>query len=423
MATATAVLTCPVCGEQFTKSATKFNRKQADEWEKWMEDQDGQWLCPDCYREEQRKKKEEAAREAAAKALEDGFAELEGTEKQVHWAEEIRGNFAKNVALTEAHIEKMITHKEEATQQNLDKLTGKGKSLTEAIEIINREWDKIDRAKTLVENLKKIRTASWWIDHKEKFDADRESANVIFGMLLLERRTVDDAARQVEKETESQETKEKAETLEVLTPKNQTCSVVPIIKVTEDKVILQSDYSKDIVDVMHEIFAKWDKPYWVIKITDRSGSAIDRGAEMAHKLLQAGIPVKIENEEVKEKALNGTYEKRQTKWIDISDDMERVIISWGSGDDDLYYESKKLPGAKYKDYKMTVPVSSYRDILDFADLNGCTITDAAMRAIDAFKASEVTVEVADKEVEKTAKEKLEDQLKKPAEVIDDLLDD
>lgn len=54
MAKATAICTCKVCGKKFEKTATKHNRKEADEWEAWAE-----WsitLCPECWKKEQRKK-------------------------------------------------------------------------------------------------------------------------------------------------------------------------------------------------------------------------------------------------------------------------------------------------------------------------------------------------------------------------------
>lgn len=57
MARATAICTCRVCGNQFTKTATKYNRREADSWEEWaVQNYD---LCPTCWGAEQRRKEAE----------------------------------------------------------------------------------------------------------------------------------------------------------------------------------------------------------------------------------------------------------------------------------------------------------------------------------------------------------------------------
>lgn len=47
MAKATATCTCKICGNQFTKTATKANRKDADSWVEWAEAHFD--VCPACY--------------------------------------------------------------------------------------------------------------------------------------------------------------------------------------------------------------------------------------------------------------------------------------------------------------------------------------------------------------------------------------
>lgn len=61
----------------------------------WKVDRISEGLCPECAkkeREEQRRKENE---EAAKIAAEKGYVELEGTEKQVKWANSIRESYVK----------------------------------------------------------------------------------------------------------------------------------------------------------------------------------------------------------------------------------------------------------------------------------------------------------------------------------------
>ena len=54
MAKAVAICKCAVCGETFEKEAYKQNRRLADEWERWAEE--NITVCPRCYAKEQREK-------------------------------------------------------------------------------------------------------------------------------------------------------------------------------------------------------------------------------------------------------------------------------------------------------------------------------------------------------------------------------
>lgn len=54
MAKAVAICKCAVCGKTFEKEAYKQNRRQANDWEKWAEE--NITVCPQCYAKEQREK-------------------------------------------------------------------------------------------------------------------------------------------------------------------------------------------------------------------------------------------------------------------------------------------------------------------------------------------------------------------------------
>ena len=89
MAQAKAICKCERCGQSFTKIATKYNRREADEWVAWAEK--NYTVCTDCYKAE--KQAEEAAKaEKMIAEITSRFElpELTGSEKQIKWASDIR---------------------------------------------------------------------------------------------------------------------------------------------------------------------------------------------------------------------------------------------------------------------------------------------------------------------------------------------
>lgn len=88
MAKATVTYTCATCGGTFTKSVIKRNRTVADQWEDWATKNIRE--CPQCY----------AARTRAEKLAEISshsadLPALQGTEKQVAWALQLRDDMIR----------------------------------------------------------------------------------------------------------------------------------------------------------------------------------------------------------------------------------------------------------------------------------------------------------------------------------------
>lgn len=89
MAKAKLEVVCKCCGEKFTIERTFSSRKEADSWLEWA---DGSIdTCKEC-----RKKEEEAKidMKLSEKGIE--LSELEGSEKQIAWAEKIRKSVVRD---------------------------------------------------------------------------------------------------------------------------------------------------------------------------------------------------------------------------------------------------------------------------------------------------------------------------------------
>lgn len=83
MAMAEVELVCSTCGKTFTHRKKRYNRADADQYEEWARAHID--TCPDCFRAQQQKEKE---LEAAARSSQ--LPQLQGSEKQVAWANTIR---------------------------------------------------------------------------------------------------------------------------------------------------------------------------------------------------------------------------------------------------------------------------------------------------------------------------------------------
>jgi hypothetical protein len=102
MAKATATFTCSACGRDYTRTTTHYNREAADHWEAWARNIP-EGLCPECYKADQQAKRDAALVAQKAKTPEIEAAcpialpALEGSEKQISWARDIRAQFLEKI--------------------------------------------------------------------------------------------------------------------------------------------------------------------------------------------------------------------------------------------------------------------------------------------------------------------------------------
>lgn len=90
MAKASVKLICEVCGESFTWFRQCGNRDEANRVEKWA--RESITVCPRCSFEAKKELENEKAKEKTEKL---SLPRLEGTEKQVAWANTIRLKFVE----------------------------------------------------------------------------------------------------------------------------------------------------------------------------------------------------------------------------------------------------------------------------------------------------------------------------------------
>lgn len=150
MAKATANCTCTVCGKHFTKVKILPNCRAAESWAEWAEDNID--MCPECWRDARRA--EEKAKIDALRTEYDA-PPMAGSDKQIAWAEEIQ------LRAVQA-MQHFVTTALSISRQEL----ADGK-ITEDV-----HQERIAQNDRYIRYLFMETSASWWIDHRDKYGMD-----------------------------------------------------------------------------------------------------------------------------------------------------------------------------------------------------------------------------------------------------------
>lgn len=384
MAKATACCTCCECGKSFTASRILASRDQANNWEEWAVSNIIE--CDECKEKARQAEREEANVKAAESAKEFELPELTGSEKQVAWANTIRVGYYTEYSKVVDGYTKLT--KEQQTKCN------------EEFERFNKIVDYAFSNKN---------SASFWIEHR--------GVNI---------RTI---VRELESEALKSEEKEEAQEVVseyAIKPESPVTDSVAEIKYTNDVLKVSFPAKNEaLISACKAVGMKWNKAnlVWERKLSEMSGTT-DRIIEIGYKLLKAGIPVAIADEEIRKKAVAGEYKEECLLWVMNGPD-DKLRISWGDGD--WYEKSKRISGAKWSSEKrnMMVPVSSFEEIRDFSECNNFGITTLAKEKMDEYEAEldKVKQVTVSEHVKVEKPDKLKEILESSGDIPSDLLDD
>lgn len=347
-------------------------------------------LCPECYEKEINEERKRTNEEALKKAKELELPDLEGSPKQVAWANTIRN---KMLSVIDKRVEDLqngfvdmftIDHLEEIFNVSNDK---------ELIDVF------INVSNYICENKRK---ASFFIDNKE---------------------TSYEFLAEIYKEMKVKEEESLFDIDETLVSSNEIKhdGIVKII-VAENYIAAEYEKNSTFIKIAKELKFKWNGERWQRDIKETTGTKEDRAAELGNKLLNEGFVISIQDEEIRNRSVKGEYESECTRWIFNSETKDKVAIKWEGWNDKVYNTAMKLPSAKYNSGKVEVNVSHYEEIVEFAELMGFKFTKDAIKEIDNYKENINKVT----KVEPILKEKcevkdgLEEILSSSSEVIEDL---
>lgn len=289
--------------------------------------------CSDCVAAKRAEENAAAAKENA----ESGLPALTGSDRQIGWAETIRKRLLDEVG------------------EVLPELGGK-------------EW-----FPAAMQTIQSQRSASWWIDRRD--------------MAFLY--VAEEVGRQISKgEVLPPPAELPAEILAEATmrPENPRTETVAEIAIREKTIhVTFPEKRESFRELMHGHGFRWSETHWARTVGPLAGGVLDRAAEVAAELLRARYIVRAFDATVREKAVSGSYEPEQKKWI--SESNGRFGISWPK-DADYYVAARRLRGSMWdgKKYQVVVPAEQYAEVLGFAETHGFALHKKAQALADKARA-------------------------------------
>lgn len=349
-------------------------------------------LCPDCWKEERKRRNLAAAEENRRMEL----PPLQGTEARVLWAESIR---LEQIRDLEAELERWLQDNVLDEQEKQE--------LQEALEYIFGQT-----------------SASWWIDRRTHGPARllRDAVQV------LRRKRATPAGSQATEEA----ARAKAEaTVRPEAPKTETVAEIRTSGSTIEVVFPEK--REDFRELIRfKLGFKWSGTSWMRQIGQFNGDIADRVAEVGHRLLAAGFPIRIYDPELRQRAIEGQFEPEPRRWIKRATSGPYTgwfQIVWPR-EDNLYGAARRLPGSRYYQGAVYVPAEQYQQVLDFAEVHGFRLSQGAQELAEEARRVRESALVAPVTPTKATKRKPDEtgtkppRLEVPAEVnVDDELRD
>ena len=118
-----------------------------------------------------------------------------------------------------------------------------------------------------------------------------------------------------------------------------------------------------------------------------SGYLVDRVAELGNKLLVAGFAVSIIDLEQRRRAVAAEYAPECRRWVKLYTGEEHtgdLCVCWDR-EDDLFSTIHKIHGSHWYCGAMAVPIASWNEVLDMAEMLGFQISDMAQEAINTYR--------------------------------------
>jgi hypothetical protein len=298
------------------------------------------WTCSGC--------KAEVARENQ----EIGLPPLQGSDKQIEWAELIR----------KKKVEELVKY-----QQRLFS----DKSLANA----NQYIAAVDKA---IMN----KSAHWWIEMRSKHVED---------MVAIAKKTLTAIDLMPAAEQALYYKAEKNAIAEALLRPETSCTENHAeIRVVERRIEIDfPEHNEVFIETVKKIGYQWDKEnlYWTRQMSDFTGAVEDRVVETAVRLLAKGFPVLIFDERLRNLAISGEYVQETKKWVDVVSSGKYkgwFALIWPYGED--YYDvARALKGSKYSKPNVIVPPAQFDQVTDFAQMYGFRFSAAATEALESAK--------------------------------------
>lgn len=335
-------------------------------------------LCPECYEAEKQRKFDEANAKATAEAKEYGLPELTGSEKQVAWANTLRQKWI-------AETEKWIDYSESRLER------GRFQDNYEDAEMLRKAIAGMKKA--METRLLAETSARFWIDNRDEV--------VSKFLTKAGEKALQEPIVEVPQAVQQQALEEM-----VIRPSEPVATLVTDIRIKATVVSAKlPEKDEDFRKIVKDLRLEWKDGKWQRDISSETkGTPMDRAVELGIKLLAAGFPIRVYQDDLQQQILSGTYEPECDRWILIYEKGFRIW--WNREEGDFYNEAKRLPGSRWISDKrsMYVPAEAFRDLQGFAEKYQFKFTTKAQEklaeAAQAFESAMIA------EVKVPKKEKL-----------------
>lgn len=283
----------------------------------WKIDRHFGRICEEC----RKKEREEESKKAEEISKEFDFPDLQGTDKQIAWANTIRLDFYNLCNKNKVLVDDIIIHET---------------------------------------------AAKFWIDNRYNLNLDFPQ---IYNQAAKKRKR--------EKEVIS------ADSVKPENVKHD--GVVEIVNIGNKIVLRyekDQDFVDTVKSKKYQ-WDSWEK-YWYRNLTETTGKFSDRAAEIGNLLLKNGFAICIHDPEITKKAIDGIFEEECARWIYSTRNTSLLAIDWGCKNDELYRKAKQI-GAQWDGSFMRINVSHYKKVERFAEENNFKFTTAAKDKINDYK--------------------------------------
>lgn len=370
------------------------------------------WLatvpCRDCERAALEKERMTAAQSAFTAASEHDLQPLVGSPKQIAWGETLRAEFLVK-----------FSNAPDVFWKNILVRIGR-----EDAAAIREEWKLAGiETPTIAASLQALRdaltadvwqwvseqtNAYWWIDHRDMLDimiakAFSKRAWDVLKALAEGKDPGEEAARLAQREA-AEEVARNDEVLRIaadqerkraeatIRPAGSSSTLVADISLRAHGVAVSYPEPDETVNgILKRLGYRWDRPWWL----KNCGAPDERAVEVGHRLLAAGVAVRIYDPELRRRAIAGEFEPERTRKIarsKVPGCAGWFVISWDrERDPDFYAEAKRIRGSHYERPFVVAPPSSWCEVQDFAEMHGFWWTPAAEEIVDIQRRAEEAV--------------------------------
>lgn len=358
-----------------------------------------------------------------------GTVELFGKDKDRQWRLERYRDFGIcDECLKKSRDEENARMLEEAREMELPELLGTEKQIPWAITIRqhfiellrNKQFynDSVkEKTMDLFQNILETKIkANWWID--KRGDTLEEIINSEYERIQKEAKI-----KNIDNSTLAKQSKDEM----TISAENVIHNGRVEVIVTDDLVKAIYEKNEDFRLIVKSLNFKWDGSCWSRKINQFTGLAEDRASELVAKLISKGFRIHCSNDNIRMKAVNGTYKAESNYWI-INVDGNLGIRMYQKNES-IYIQSRKITNSKWNGERkcVVVNISHYKEVLDFANTFGFSVTENARKNIEAEIEKEnnnLKIAISDKEnVQNNSYEILDGILKSEYNIIEDLRDD